>query len=285
MTGVQTCALPILLNLALSLITGKNGNVIKPRVKKNKTEQLSRVKDKAEVFTPSWICNKQNNLIDNAWFGIENVFNVETYKGWKSVDTKIPFPTADGKKWQDYVLNIILEVSCGEAPYLVSRYDTITGKSIEVANRIGLLDRKLRIISENTETFEDWYKWTVIAFQSTYGFEWQGDSLLLARESLLFSFIDYHQAKFCTRPNNKYLKEIAQIISWNVWQMDGLRGVIPYSCSVSKIATLDLFETKEVEQECEGCLKGNIHKHNGIYCQIKDWKTGDILRYTSLLKK
>ena len=57
-------------------ITGKNGNIIKPRIEKTKQEQLSRVRDKAEVFTPSWICNKQNNLVDNAWFGIENVFNV-----------------------------------------------------------------------------------------------------------------------------------------------------------------------------------------------------------------
>src|SRR5659263_230813 len=45
------------------LITGKNGNIIKPRVEKNKKEQIARIRDKAEVFTPSWICNKQNNLI------------------------------------------------------------------------------------------------------------------------------------------------------------------------------------------------------------------------------
>lgn len=63
-------------------VTGKNGTIIKPRVEKTKQEQLSRVRDKAEVFTPSWICNKQNNLVDNAWFGRENVFNVEEEKTW-----------------------------------------------------------------------------------------------------------------------------------------------------------------------------------------------------------
>ena len=46
------------------LITGERGNIIKPRVEKTKEEQSSRSKEKAEVFTPSWICNKQNNLID-----------------------------------------------------------------------------------------------------------------------------------------------------------------------------------------------------------------------------
>lgn len=61
-------------------VTGKYGNIIKPRTEKSKQEQLARVRDKAEVFTPSWICNKQNNLVDSAWFGRENVFNVEHEK-------------------------------------------------------------------------------------------------------------------------------------------------------------------------------------------------------------
>lgn len=56
-------------------ITGENGNVIKPRAAKSKEEQTMRVKVNAEVFTPSWICNKQNNLVDQSWFGRKDVFN------------------------------------------------------------------------------------------------------------------------------------------------------------------------------------------------------------------
>lgn len=37
------------------LITDKNGNIIRPRVAKTLEEQTARLKDKAEVFTPSWI--------------------------------------------------------------------------------------------------------------------------------------------------------------------------------------------------------------------------------------
>lgn len=62
-------------NITLKAITGRNGLVIKPRVEKSQKEQSKRIKEKAEVFTPSWICNAQNNLIDDAWFGRENVFN------------------------------------------------------------------------------------------------------------------------------------------------------------------------------------------------------------------
>ena len=81
-----------------------------------------------------------------------------------------------------------MEVSCGEAPYLVSRYDTITGKPILLKRRIGLLDRKLRVVSENTENVEDWYKWALFAFKSVYGFEWQGDNLLLQEKTFFIHF-------------------------------------------------------------------------------------------------
>ena len=94
------------------------------------------------MFTPSWVCNKQNNLVDNAWFGAENVFNTEYEKHWTATENKITFPTPDGKTWEDYVRDVRLEITCGEAPYLVSRYDTVTGDTIELAQRIGLLDRK-----------------------------------------------------------------------------------------------------------------------------------------------
>lgn len=49
--------------ITIDLITGVNSDVIQPRVTKNKDEQLSRTKRKAEVFTPSWICNVQIILL------------------------------------------------------------------------------------------------------------------------------------------------------------------------------------------------------------------------------
>ncbi|MBQ9084254.1 MAG: restriction endonuclease subunit M, partial [Clostridia bacterium] len=64
-------------HITIQAITGYHGGVIKPRIKKSKKEQAERIRNKAEVFTPSWICNKQNNLVDNAWFGTDFVFNEE----------------------------------------------------------------------------------------------------------------------------------------------------------------------------------------------------------------
>ena len=120
------------------LITGRYGNLIQPRVVKSKEKKRNRTRNNGEVFTPSWICNEQNNIVDNQWFNNKNVFNVSMNKSWITNTDKIHFPL--GKTWKDYVTSKRLEISCGEAPYLVSRYDTVTGNMIDVSERIGLLD-------------------------------------------------------------------------------------------------------------------------------------------------
>lgn len=278
------------------LITGDKGSVIMPRVQKDKEMQQSRVRDMAEVFTPSWICNAQNNLIDSAWFGRENVFNTETTNPdgthtWIVNPDKITFP--EGKTWKHYVRDTRLEMTCGEAPYITSRYDTTTGEFIPIDKRIGILDRKLRVINENIDTSTEWLKATQEAYKNTYAFEWQGDSLLLAREAMLYTFIENFENKFGRQPKLESIQFLAYIISWNVWQMDGLKGVVPNSCGERRTIEQDLFGEKEIITACDGCKTDNIHKHNGIYCLIKDWSNKDLetgkkgrkIRFVDLIKK
>lgn len=278
------------------LITGENGKIIMPRVQKDKLLQQSRSKDMAEVFTPSWICNAQINLIDTAWFGRENVFNTELEKSkgfkWTVNSDKIVFPA--NKSWKDYVRDTRLEMACGEAPYITSRYDTTTGKFISVEKRIGLLDRKLRVINENVDNTSEWLDWVQIAYKNTYAFEFQGDSLLIARESMLVTFIENFKYKFGKEPLLRSIQYIAYIISWNVWQMDGLKGVVPNSCGGVTITDIDLFGNVKTENcFCKGCLDNNIFRHNGTYCLIKDWSNKDLktgskgrkIRFIDLISK
>lgn len=274
--------------ITVESITGTNGNIIVPRALKPRKQQQQRSREMAEVFTPSWICNKQNNLIDNAWFDRENVFNTEVDNpdgthSWIVNAEPVAFP--DGKTWRDYVNDNRLEITCGEAPYLVSRYDAVTGEDIPIERRIGLLDRKMRVVSENTSTYPEWLEAAQSAFQSTYGFEWQGDNIVLAREAMLYTFVEYHRAKFGKDPMLESLLYIADVISWNIWQMDGLKSVLPNSCHVVRKVVQNLFDTEETEQECEGCRKNDFHKHNGIYCKIRDWKEDEILTFVSMLKQ
>lgn len=279
--------------MTIEAICGKNRHVIQPRIAKPLTEQKSRTIEKAEIFSPSWLCNFQNNMIDETWFGRRYVFNKDDVdnKKWKTFHSPIQFP--EDKSWTNYVAARRLEITCGEAPYLVSRYDTTAGVLIPVEERIGLLDRKLRVVCENTESVADWLYYAEIAYKSIYGYEWQGDNLILARENLLVSFIEYHQWKFHDFPAKDVIAHFAYIISWNLWQMDGLKFVVPDSCHEEKKINSDLFQSSEETISCEGCEKGNYLRHNGIYCLIKDWEekdsdTGELgktIRFVDLMKK
>lgn len=258
---------------------------IRPRVLKSLEEQTQRTRKKAEVFTPAWICNKMNNRCDVDWFGRKNVFNTEQPQGWLSTTEKIQFPV--GKNWKDYVVSTRLEITCGEAPYLVSRYDAATGEIIPIDQRIGILDRKLRVINENTKNRNTWKQWVYRAFESVYGYEFQGDNLLIARINLLETFCEYTMQRWNEMPTDSELKRIARIISWNLWQMDGIHGVIPYKGAVTmepdenepyQMTVFDFMELgsqfEQVDDEVETLPE--ITK-----CKIYDWQANKIILYNN----
>ncbi len=244
---------------------------LQPRARKSKEEQLYRTRAKAEVFTPSWLCNQMNNYADTQWFGRNNVFNTQNNDHtWTVNENKIEF--SQEKTWQDYVFSCRLEITCGEAPYLVSRYDTITSDYIlPIVRRIGLLDRKLRVVNENTKTQEEWTEWAIKAFENCYGFEYQGDSLLIARINFFLTFIDYYTERWKEEPQEEDLLTIANIISWNLWQMDGLLDTIPFGrLKTPEDDQMDLFNFEEPkESPTKPCI-------------IKNWKDNKTIEYKKL---
>lgn len=261
--------------ISIPLITGRNSKIIQPRIAKEKNHQLARTKIKAEVFTPAWVCNEQNNLIDEQWFGRPNVFNASQNKKWITNLSRIEFPTAKGKGWKAYIDARRMEISCGEAPYLVSRYDTVTGSVIPLQDRIGFLDRKFRIVNENVDNETDWNKWAIRALQSIYGYEYQGDNLLLARENIILTFIENSIYKFNKIPDTKMLHDAAKIISWNIWQMDGLTFAVP------------LGKRQEYNQQLllDDILFAQIAgpNHSQLFCKIMDWRNKNSLLYKDLV--
>jgi len=249
--------------------------LIKPRIEKTLEDQQDRTRKKAEVFTPAWLCNHMNNYCDESWFGRKNVFNIENSDHtWDVVQKKIEFP--EGKNWEKYVDSRRLEITCGEGPFLVSRYDAATGQLIEPPKRrIGILDRKLRIVNENTESYEDWLKWTTRAFEATYGFEYQGDSLLLARTNLLVTFIDYYFERWQKLPDTKELSAIANIIAWNLWQMDGFTDMVPLGKQLFTLEEPNLFAMIEPDEPIEQ----NSKMHSS--CKVHNWRA----KYTAEINK
>lgn len=222
--------------ILIEQVSGVNRDIIQPRVYKHESLQTARAKDRGEVFTPAWICNAQNNLVDQHWFGYSNVFNTEITldngtHAWQTRQERVEFP--EDKSWMKYVRCRRMEMACGEAPYLASRYDTTTGEHISIDNRIGIFDRKMRVVNENTPTQptkfnkRHWLRKAYQALQSVYGFDWQGDNVFLSRETLLISFCEYYMARWGRMPHLSAIVKAAEIIAWNIWQMDGTRFTIP----------------------------------------------------------
>ena len=261
--------------ITLSSISGRYADIIRPRVHKSTEEQIIRTRKHAEVFTPSWLCNRMNNTFDEAWFGRADVFSTIFDNTWRSESKNIVFPDDKKRNWQAYVDSRRLEITCGEAPFLVSRYDTVSGDKIDIPHRIGILDRKLRVVSENTDSETEWLKWAYRAFESVYGFEFQGDNLLIARINLLLTFAEYLEHKWDRQPNYKELRDITRIISWNLWQMDGLTDTVPLGIPEEPYEQMTLFDFEE-EQEPE-----NVQP----LCRIMDWRAGKSIEFASLKEK
>ena len=257
----------------MSHLVGLDPILLQPRISKALEEQQERTRKRAEVFTPVWICNQMNNHLDEEWFGWKNVFNVEDAPSWHTNEEMILFP--EGKTWKQYIDSRRLEITCGEAPYLVSRYDASTGELIvPPKRRIGLLDRKLRIVNENTEKYNEWIKWALRAFQSCYGFEYQGDSLLIARINLIMTFNDYYVERWEKDPDAKTLRQFANVISWNLWQMDGFSDTVPLGKPEEvnhQVNLFELFGENNPSEEREAPL-----------CRIYDWRKDRSIIYKTL---
>lgn len=205
------------------LVTGKMGQLIMPRALKSIVLQKERTKSKAEVFTPTWIVKKQNDEVDRDYLNDD----LETYVQ---------------RKW--------LEITCGEAPYMATRYDMETGKIVPLTERVGFVDRKLARINAEVDDKAQWQRLVELAYKSSYGFEWSGDSLLLARENLLYTYRDYYFSKWLEEPLYGLFKDIASIISYNIFQMDGLKYIIPLTEKRKKIVEvqMSLFDDEPEEE-------------------------------------
>ena len=164
-------------------------------------EQKARTKGRGEVFTPYDIVKKMNDTVQEG--------------DWEAL--KI------------FIKKRVLEVTCGEAPFLTTRYYPDTGVEIPIKNRVGLLDRKLHSIpGEEYYVYEEGYvECATEALKAVYGYELQYDSLFLARRNVLMTTIEHFVDRFGKEPDYEQVSKWATIISYNLIRMDGLTLCVP----------------------------------------------------------
>lgn len=178
-----------------------NPDEIMPRYLKAVKVQKSRTDDSAEVFTPYSIIKRMNDSVHKDFQGTR----------------------------EEFIKRRELEITCGEAPFLTTRYDPVTGEEIPIKNRVGLLDRKLHSIpGEEYNVYEDGYvECATEALKAVYGYEMQYDSLFLARRNILMTTIEHFVDRFGREPDYEQVSKWATIISYNLIRMDGLTLCVP----------------------------------------------------------
>lgn len=285
--------------MTVEKITGTNSGVIRPRISKAAERQNRRTKSRAEVFTPSWLCNQMNNDLDEAWFGRRDVFNTEIVADdgantWTPTSDPIEFPKSKGHGWRAYVEATRLEITCGEAPFVCSRYDTVTGDELPVSERVGFLDRKLRVVTEKTKTRKEWVRRALDALRATYGFEYQGDNLLIARINVFETFCEHLRHRWNEESSVDELDQAATIVSWNFWQMNGLTDAIPTNNTDAVIcSTLGSPEPESTQQSLfelfDDVFEEDTTPEEPVetvpLCVIYDWQNNEPYELASLKGK
>lgn len=245
--------------IKVHLITVINPGIIKKRVHRASEQQAQRTRHHAEVSTPLWLCNLMNEYADNVWFS-DGEFDggLDTRMNWSLVPEAVP----------KYINSRRLEITCGEAPFLVQRYDSSTGKILPLTERQGLLDRKMKWVNAcYADDEEKWMHWCLRAFQSIYGYEYQGDSLLIARLNMVMSFEDYMKAAFQRRPTKREFEKIINVVTWNLMQMDGITYQIPCCKVVEAVSEASLFD--------EHATESIIPRTTFPYVKTYNWRRGN----------
>lgn len=232
------------------LIAGREAELANLRAK----SRLARTRKHGEVMTPLSICEKMCDFAHN---------ELKADLAHEDLGPE----DLDHDDWKTNVDKTVLEITCGEAPFLVCRRDPQDGVPVPIEKRRGLLDRKLQAITQNATTKAEWLHWVMRAYQATYGYEFQGDNALLARINLLATFEDYMRCCWECEPEPEDYNRILDIISWNIWQMDGLTGTIPFG-KPKRQKQCALFGASQDACETPPCI-------------IKDWKADKIVTFIS----
>ena len=89
------------------------------------------------------------------------------------------------------------------------------------------------------------------------------------------TFLDYYEERWEKRPDEKLLRQIANKIAWNIWQMDGLKDTVPLGKPYEEFRQLSLFDMLGIEDESEDLPEA-------VPCRIFDWRSKASLKFMDL---
>ena len=139
------------------------------------------------------------------------------------------------------------------------------------------------------------------ALRATYGFEYQGDNLLIARINVLETFVEHLRDRWSSDPTQEEIEQAAWIVSWNFWQMNGFTDAVPTNKMGAEVeSTLGTFEEPEPEPiqpslfdlfddmftgETAEETKEEEPRKTVPLCVIYDWQNGEPFEFAILKGK
>ena len=137
-------------------------------------------------------------------------------------------------------------------------------------------------------------KWALAALKSTYGYEYQGDNLLIARINVLETITEHLSDRWGEGLSQEEMDEIAWVVSWNFWQMDGLTCSPPTNAEDAIVQSiLPGFEAPEpepVQMSLFDAFEGFVEEPPADkepqqtipLCIIYDWENDEPFEFAAL---
>ena len=88
------------------------------------------------------------------------------------------------------------------------------------------------------------------------------------------TFYDCYVERWETEPEAKVLRQFANVIAWNLWQMDGFTDAVPLGKPQETEHQINMFEflgEEPLEDKKEAPL-----------CKIRDWRSDSAVIYKTL---
>ena len=95
---------------------------------------------------------------------------------------------------------------------------------------------------------------------------------LLTRVNLLLTYAEHLQARWQRKPTEEEMQPIAKIITWNVWQMDGLHLSVPGGKPQPEAEQLNLFS-----------MFGTMEEQTpAVSCKVKNWRSNKTQNFETI---
>lgn len=256
--------------IAIEKITNFSSGAIKPHIAKKQGRRFERIMTRAGAIVPSWLFNRMNNSIDAVWLDMRDVSYVKNDVERNSGLKRIVFHEKSGRSGRVYVESHRPGITCGEASFAYSHYDTVTMDASPVGGRIGFSNRMLCVVSEKIGYCREWVRWAPAAPEASSGFEFQCCCLPTCI-NVFGTFWEHQRERWSAGMAEVETGQTVWILLWNILQLNGPICTMPAN-QMDIVVQFILFDYEELVQmhaKLANCFDYPNHIFAGLWIKSR----------------